>query len=65
MAELKAAVLEKPARNAAVAPRRTAVEQGTAADWDKIKREALRLIGADRLDEPAAHLAYVRSRLRG
>jgi len=65
MAESKAAVLEKPARNVAIAPGRAAADEGTAADWEKVKREALRLLGTERLDEPAAHLAYVRSRLRG
>jgi hypothetical protein len=64
MAESKAAVIEKPARNVAIAPGRAA-DEGTAADWEKVKREALRLLGAERLDKPAVHLAYVRSRLRG
>ncbi len=65
MAESKAATLEKPTRHVTVAPGRAAADEGTAADWEKVKTAALRLLGAERLDEPAAHLAYVRSRLRG
>lgn len=65
MVESKAAVLEKPARGASVAPGRAATQDGTAADWEKVKCEAFRLPGADRLDDPASHLAYVGSRLHG
>ena len=64
MAESKAAVLARATRNVAVSPRRAATDKGTAADWEKVKREALRLLGAERLDRPELHLAYVRSRLR-
>ena len=33
-------------------------------EWAEAKRLALDLIGADRLDTPQAHLAYVRERIR-
>jgi len=38
-------------------------EQPTEEDWTEIKRQALELIGADRLNPPGKHLAYVREKI--
>jgi hypothetical protein len=37
---------------------------GTDQDWERVKSEALRLLHADRLDSPEAHLAYIRERIK-
>jgi hypothetical protein len=34
----------------------------TPADWDEVKRQALKLLGSRVLDTPEGHLAYIRQR---
>ncbi len=37
---------------------------GSSADWHEVKVEALKILGADLLDSPFSHLAYLRERLK-
>ncbi|PZA10131.1 hypothetical protein DNX69_20135 [Rhodopseudomonas palustris] len=37
---------------------------GSNADWQEVKIEALKILGADLLDSPFSHLAYLRERLK-
>jgi hypothetical protein len=39
-------------------------DEGSEADWQKVKDEVLRLLQAELLDTPASHLAYVRNRIK-
>ena len=35
----------------------------TEADWDEVRRRALEIVGANLLDSPERHLAYIRERI--
>jgi hypothetical protein len=39
-------------------------DEGSEADWQEIKAEALRLLQAELLDSPSSHLAYIQERIR-
>jgi hypothetical protein len=37
----------------------------TEADWEEVRRRALEIVGANLLDSPERHLAYIRERIAG
>jgi hypothetical protein len=40
-------------------------DEPTEADWEEVRRRALEIVGANLLDAPERHLAYVRERIAG
>jgi chromosomal replication initiation ATPase DnaA len=39
-------------------------DEGSEADWQDVVAEVLRLLGAELLDTPSSHLAYIRERIK-
>jgi hypothetical protein len=39
-------------------------DEGSEADWEQVRAEALRILQAEMLDRPDAHLTYVRDRIK-
>ena len=44
-------------------PEAEAPDAPTEADWDEVRRRALEIVGANLLDSPERHLAYIRERI--